>query len=433
MNENGDASGGTSASSASKGRTSTTGNALSEGNLAPISIQEYTEYDEILKLRNAALKKEEGDLLAQQERLSVERDHHVRELRRIRDEDASRFNKHPMLNGRYLLLELLGRGGFSEVWKGFDSEDMRIVAVKIHSLNSQWSDERKKTYTRHAMREYAIHQRLLHNRIVRLFDVFEIDDQSFATVLEYCDGTDLESHLHSVKMLPEREARSIVTQVFSGLRYLNEISPPVIHYDLKPGNILFHNGEVRITDFGLSKVVEPDVDDGAKQVMGPPRPVAKWAKEIELTSQGAGTIWYLPPECFESSKTGDAPRISSKVDVWSMGVIFYELLYGVKPFGRDQSQQTILRNDSITNEAHLLTFPAKPTVGQETKDFIRKCLEYRKERRPDVLTLCNDSYLNPAAKNASGTASAGSGNAGSSSRSGSGAALSSVMNGLLDQ
>ncbi|KAJ3337872.1 hypothetical protein HDU93_000372 [Gonapodya sp. JEL0774] len=352
---------------APKGRSASSivSSSLADPQLNPISIAEFHEYDEILKIRLSALKKEEADLLNQQERLSVERDQHVRELRRIRDEDASRFNNHPVLHDRYLLLELLGRGGFSEVWKAFDAEEMRVVAVK------QWSDERKKTYTRHAMREYSIHQRLSHPRIVRLFDVFEIDDQSFATVLEYCNGTDLESHLHSVKVLPEREARSVITQVFSGLKYLNEISPAVIHYDLKPGNILFHFGEVRITDFGLSKVVEPDRIESSsaseRRVMGPPPPVTKWAKEIELTSQGAGTIWYLPPEVFENSRSGDAPRISSKVDVWSMGIIFYELLFGVKPFGRDQSQQTILRNDSITNEAHSLVFPAKPSVSQETK------------------------------------------------------------------
>lgn len=80
------------------------------------------------------------------------------------------------------------------------------------------------------------------------------------------------------------------------------------------GNILLVgkgalSGEVKVTDFGLSKIFESDGDDS-----------------MELTSQGAGTYWYLPPECFEIGK--QPPKISSKVDVWSVGVIFYQMLFG---------------------------------------------------------------------------------------------------------
>lgn len=73
--------------------------------------------------------------------------------------------------------------------------------------------------------------------MVKLYDVFEIDANSFCTVLEYCDGHDLDFYLKQHKTIAEREARSIVMQVVSALKYLNEIKPPVIHYDLKPGNV----------------------------------------------------------------------------------------------------------------------------------------------------------------------------------------------------
>lgn len=63
------------------------------------------------------------------------------------------------------------------------------AAVKIHQLNSSWTEEKKHNYMKHATREYAIHREMVHPRVVRLFDVFEIDSSSFATVLEYCKGT----------------------------------------------------------------------------------------------------------------------------------------------------------------------------------------------------------------------------------------------------
>ncbi|KAF2895698.1 hypothetical protein ILUMI_10478 [Ignelater luminosus] len=226
------------------------------------SLQEYYEADEILKLRQSALKKEDADLQLEMEKLERERNLHIRELKRIHNEDQSRFNNHPVLNDRYLLLMLLGKGGFSEVHKAFDLKEQRYVACKVHQLNKDWKEDKKANYIKHALREYNIHKSLDHPRVVKLYDVFEIDANSFCTVLEYCDGHDLDFYLKQHKTIPEREARSIVMQVVSALKYLNEIKPPVIHYDLKPGNILLTEGnvcgEIKITDFGLSKVMDEE-------------------------------------------------------------------------------------------------------------------------------------------------------------------------------
>ncbi|KAK1355666.1 hypothetical protein POM88_048922 [Heracleum sosnowskyi] len=275
---------------------------------------------------------------------------------------------------RYALLNLLGKGGFSEVYKAFDLVEHRYVACKLHSLNPHWSGEMKQSYTHHATREYNIHKTLVHHHIVRLWDTFEIDQNTFCTVLEYCDGKDLDAVLKGNPVLPEVEARIIIVQIFQGLVYLNRRVQKIIHYDLKPANVLFDElGVAKVTDFGLSKIVE---DDAGSQ-------------GIELTSQGAGTYWYLPPECFERDKT---PFISSKVDVWSAGILMYQMLFGRRPFGHDKTQEQILREDTII-KAHRVEFPPRPTVSTKVKEFIRRCLTYNQADRPDVLTMALDPYL----------------------------------------
>ncbi|XP_061872645.1 serine/threonine-protein kinase tousled-like 2 isoform X4 [Colius striatus] len=357
-----------------------------------LTLAEYHEQEEIFKLRLGHLKKEEAEIQAELERLERVRNLHIRELKRIHNEDNSQFKDHPTLNDRYLLLHLLGRGGFSEVYKAFDLTEQRYVAVKIHQLNKNWRDEKKENYHKHACREYRIHKELDHPRIVKLYDYFSLDTDSFCTVLEYCEGNDLDFYLKQHKLMSEKEARSIIMQIVNALKYLNEIKPPIIHYDLKPGNILLVNGtacgEIKITDFGLSKIMD---DDSYNSVDG-----------MELTSQGAGTYWYLPPECFVVGK--EPPKISNKVDVWSVGVIFYQCLYGRKPFGHNQSQQDILQENTIL-KATEVQYPPKPVVTPEAKAFIRRCLAYRKEDRIDVQQLACDPYLLPHIRKSVSTSS----------------------------
>uniref|UniRef100_UPI0037E6FADE serine/threonine-protein kinase tousled-like 2 isoform X1 n=1 Tax=Semicossyphus pulcher TaxID=241346 RepID=UPI0037E6FADE len=354
-----------------------------------LSLAEYHEQEEIFKLRIGHLKKEEAEIQSELEHLERVRNLHIRELKRIHNEDSSQFKDHPTLNERYLLLYLLGRGGFSEVFKAFDLTEQRYVAIKIHQLNKNWREEKKQNYHKHACREYRIHKELDHPRIVKLYDYFSLETDSFCTVLEYCEGNDLDFYLKQNKLMTEKEGRSIVMQIVNALKYLNQIRPPIIHYDLKPGNILLVNGtacgEIKITDFGLSKIMD---DDSYSSADG-----------MELTSQGAGTYWYLPPECFVVGK--EPPKISNKVDVWSVGVIFYQCLYGRKPFGHNQSQQDILQENTIL-KATDVQFPPKPVVTTEAKAFIRRCLAYHKEDRVDVLQLASDPFLMPHIRKALG-------------------------------
>lgn len=334
---------------------------------------------ESIRLHLVNLKKEEDELEEEEKALVAEKEAHIRALKRVASEDSSQFKHRPKLHDRYVPICQLGKGGFSEVWRAYDLEEMREVAVKIHQLDPRWSDAKKENYTKHVSREYEIHRGVRHPRIVSLFDVFEIDTNSFATVLECCEGTDLDTILKQNKFLPERDARAYLLQILSGMRYLSSPSEDgsrqgIIHYDLKPGNILFdHHGDAKITDFGLSKIVDaPEAGDS-----------------MELTSQGAGTYWYLPPECF---LTHQGIRISNKVDVWSVGVIFYQMLFGKRPFGDGQSQDHILTNNIMLN-ARDVRFPSSPQVSGGAKDFIRQCLQYDQTFRPNVAEICLNSYL----------------------------------------
>ena len=160
---------------------------------------------------------------------------------------------------------------------------------------------------------------------------------------------------------------------------------PTCLYDLKPGNILFDEaGDIKITDFSLSKIMRGE-DDAA-------------GTSMELTSQGAGTYWYLPPECFVTG--AGAPRISSKVDVWSVGVIYYQMLYGARPFGEGQSQESLLKENTMlrANEVPFPDLPKGEKISAEAKEFISLALTHSSHKRPDVLGLCGHRYLSRAGK-----------------------------------
>ncbi|CAD8081271.1 unnamed protein product [Paramecium sonneborni] len=331
-------------------------------------FQSSSEY-----LKYVLLSKEEQQLQEELNRLENERQIFLKQLRRQYDEERARFkkfNEYRIIGERYVLLQLLGRGGFSEVYKGYDLKELKYVACKIHQLNPDWSVTSKSNYVKHATREYKVHRELLHPNIVKLYDSVEIDVNTFCTVLEYCDGCDLSIYIKRYKYFQEKEAKLIIQQVLNALKYIHQSN--IIHYDIKPQNILFHQNEIKLSDFGLCKVVDGD------------------KSKMELTSQGVGTYWYLPPECFHTGE--QPPNISNKVDIWSLGVIFYEMLYGLKPFGQGFSQETILKEQIILKSENV-NFPTKPHVSNECKEFIKGCLNYCQTERFDIVQACNHQYI----------------------------------------
>jgi len=282
--------------------------------IAEITEQELNDQLELIEFNKNLLIKEEKELQKSLRKLEQEKILFHLEYKRTVEEEKSKYGKidsevrWTVLDQRYLLLGLLGKGGYSEVYKGYDLENHIDVACKIHQLNPTWAEVIKESYIKHAIRENQIHKEINHPKIVKHYDTIEINPSSFCTILESCAGPDLYTYLLLNGNLSEKEARIIICQILSGLEYLNRHKRKIIHYDLKPQNILFHNGEIKISDFGLAKVMEDNSD-------------------IELTSMGVGTYWYLPPECFDmSNKT--PPDINSKVKYISNNIYFIRLMFG---------------------------------------------------------------------------------------------------------
>eukprot|EP00916_Digyalum_oweni_P012345 GHVL01020454.1.p1 GENE.GHVL01020454.1~~GHVL01020454.1.p1 ORF type:complete len:375 (-),score=47.50 GHVL01020454.1:377-1501(-) len=331
------------------------------------------ELKEYCNLKTSLINKEEQELKERDIRLAVDRVLHLKRLKAMKAQDSSEWSNYPLMHGgRYQLLNMIGKGGFSEVYKGFDVDSLQNVAIKIHQIKKDMGAQERINYVRHALRETEIQRKLKHPRIVSLKDRFPIDNNCFASVLEYQEGNDLDSHLKANGPLGEKEARGIITQIFSALKYLNSDGIRVIHYDLKPGNVLYHRCEAKITDFGLSKMLSSESHDS-----------------IELTSPGAGTYWYLPPECFQFDR---AQKISNKVDVWSAGVILYEMLFSRRPFAHGVSQESIIQSGAISN-ARQVEFPLTPKVSNECMDFIKKLLAYNVDTRCDVHEAYSHTYL----------------------------------------
>jgi len=126
----------------------------------------------------------------------------------------------------------------------------------------------------------------------------------FSSLLLFQPGKDLDAVLKATPILPEKEARIIIVQIFQGLVYLNKRGQKIIHYDLKPGNVLFDEvGVAKVTDFGLSKIVEDDVG----------------SQGMELTSQGAGTYWWV--WSFQLIFCTSSQKLSSFLLLWNFLII----------------------------------------------------------------------------------------------------------------
>jgi len=248
--------------------------------------------------------------------------------------------------GSYRILDVIGKGGMGTVYRALDQRFDHVVAIKMFPRYFA----KDSTYIERFKREALIMSKLSHPGIVKLYDVGEIDGQTYI-VMEYVEGQSLAEIMASHKPLEVAYAIAIVRQVGEALSYIHRAG--IIHRDLKPSNILISpNGRAVLTDFGL----------------------AMPANVSSLTEVGTimGSPGYMSPEQVK----GEPLSIHS--DIFSLGAVLYELLTGRKPFSGDT---TFEHFDKIVNAPPPPLRSFNPAVPREVEKIVLKTLAKKPEER----------------------------------------------------
>ena len=209
------------------------------------------------------------------------------------------------LDGRYEISELIGMGGMADVYKAIDIIDDKIVAVKI--LKNEFAENEE--FLRRFRNESKAIAVLSHPNIVKVLDVGFTDKIQFI-VMEYIDGITLKEYIEQEGVLRWKDCVHFTVQILRALQHAHDRG--IVHRDIKPQNImLFTDGTIKVMDFGI----------------------AKFAREEgkSITDKAIGSVHYISPEQARGDLTDD------KSDIYSVGVMMYEMLTGKKPFDGDNA------------------------------------------------------------------------------------------------
>jgi tRNA A-37 threonylcarbamoyl transferase component Bud32 len=250
------------------------------------------------------------------------------------------------------ILELLGKGGMGAVYKARHKGLDRLVAVKILPPESHQA-----SFADRFTREARALARLNHPHIVSVHDFGQTSDGLFFFVMEYVEGVNLRQAMQAGNMKPE-QAIAIVPQICEALQYAHDEG--IVHRDIKPENILIDKkGRVKIADFGLAKLLASDPASGGES------PVS-----LTGTHQVMGTLRYMAPEQLEGSKLVD-----HRADIYSLGVVFYELLTGEVPMGRFAPPSKKVQIDVRLDEVVLRALEREPEQRWQHASEVRTEVE----------------------------------------------------------
>ena len=277
------------------------------------------------------------------------------------------ITKGQKINDRYEIIRSIGEGGMANVYLGYDTILDRNVAIKV--LRGDLSGDEK--FVRRFQREALSASSLAHPNIVEMYDVGE-DNGLYYIVMEYIEGKTLKQLLKKRGSLTLSEAIDIMLQITDGIAHAHDSY--IIHRDLKPQNIMIKDdGQIKITDFGIAMALN--------------------STQLTQTNSVMGSVHYLPPE--QASGKG----CTIKSDIYSIGIIFYELLSGSLPFKGDNAVEIALKHmrDPLPNLRE-----DNPAIPQSIENIILKATAKNPKNRyddarsmhQDLLTALDDDRMN---------------------------------------
>lgn len=251
------------------------------------------------------------------------------------------------LIGNYKILERLGHGGMGEVYKGIDITLERPVAIKLMRPELSSNEDLIKRFRLEAV---AL-ARLNHPNIVTLYNFSQFDDQ-FIMVLEFVDGVTLKTLIEDRGAIPWQQAILLVNQALSALEQAHHLK--IIHRDIKPSNIMLtQRGLVKLMDFGIARILD--------------------TTRLTRANHFVGTVEYMAPECIKGQP------IDARTDIYSLGVVLYEMLTGHPPFGKssDLKEAIRLQLEQAPQPPHLLVPQLPPLLEKAVLCALAKAPEDR--------------------------------------------------------
>ncbi len=258
----------------------------------------------------------------------------------------------PQKLGRYIIQAKLGIGGMGTVYKAMDSFLKRAVALKVVNIASLDIAAPDKKKMEQCLQEARLAAQLVHPNIVITYDGGIVGDK-FYIALEYIQGKGLQKHTGKKHLLPRRQVLEIVYNACYALDYIHKKG--FVHLDVKPSNIMLtKRDEVKLMDFGISRILHKD-------------------KPKKDNVSSVGTPAYMSPE-----QTGTGPAVDQQSDVFSLGVVLYELLTGRKPFEGKNIYETLYR---ITTMEPASISKFQPDVSSALEYIVNRAIEKDKADR----------------------------------------------------